>query len=145
MITLKEQEILEEICLGSKKIQRDIHAVLGKVYDEELALDLNSQAAAYARMQERAEDTLLDAGVMPATMSFLEKTRRWAEIQSSTALNISTDHIASLIQSSQRESLERLKMAMEGSSVLTSDACELAEEYQRMERQNLEILNAYRG
>lgn len=31
MITWKEQEILEEVYLGSRKAQMDIQAVLGKV------------------------------------------------------------------------------------------------------------------
>ena len=45
MITIKEQEILEEVYKGSRRAKMDIHSLLPKVYDEELALDLNRQAA----------------------------------------------------------------------------------------------------
>lgn len=144
MITLKEQEILEEIYQGSRRAQMDIQAVLGKVYDDELALDLNTQAAGYSRIQERAEDTLLNAGMIPETIGIMERTRRWAGIQASTALNISTGHIASLIQETEKENLRRVSKAMEESSVLTSDAYSLGEEYRAFEQQNLKILNSYR-
>lgn len=145
MITWKEQEILEEVYLGSRKAQMDIQAVLGKVYNDELALDLNSQAAGYSRIQERAEDVLLDSGMIPVSMGIMERARRWAGIQAATALNISTGHIASLIQETEKESVQKVTQSMEGASVLTSDAYSIGEEFQKFGRQNLKILNAYRG
>lgn len=144
MITVKEQEILEEIHKGSKKAQLDIQAVLSKVYDDDLALDLNKQSAGYSRMQEKAEDVLLNAGIIPETLGILEKTRRWASVQASTALNISTGHIASLIQDTEKESLERVERAMKGVTVQTSGAYELGEEFRKLEKQNMRVLNSYR-
>ena len=144
MITLKEQEILEEIYKGSRRTQMDIQTVMGKVYNDELALDLNRQAVDYARMQERAEDVLLEAGIIPESAGILEKTRRWATLSMSTALNISTHHIASLIRETERESFDRVGKAMEKTGIHTSKAYELGEEFCRLEKQNMQVLNAYR-
>ena len=90
MLTHSEQNILEDICRNSKTAILDIHTILGKVYDDELALDLNRQAARYSRMQEKAVDRLLEKGVMPQPIGILERTKRWAAIQAETALNVST-------------------------------------------------------
>lgn len=144
MITLKEQELLEAIYRGSRKAQMDIQAVLGKVYDDDLALDLNSQSAGYSRIQEKAEDVLLNAGIIPETTGILERTRRWASIQASTALNISTGHIASLIQDTEKESLERVERAMDGITIQTTGAYQLGEEFRELEKQNMRVLNSYR-
>ena len=143
MMTLEEQKLLEEIYRGSQNIQKDIHTVLGKVWDDELALDLNGQAAGYARMKERAEDHLLSSGMMPDNTGMLEKTRRWAELQLSTALNVSTGHIASLIRDAEKESLGKMEELLKDTSVFHSKVYELAEEFREFEKKNLRILNSY--
>ena len=54
MLSQSEQNVLEEISQGSRSALLDIHTVISKVYDDELALDLNRQAAKYSRLQEKA-------------------------------------------------------------------------------------------
>ena len=44
MISYAEQELLETIVKNTSRSLQDIYTVLGKVYDDELALDLNIQA-----------------------------------------------------------------------------------------------------
>ena len=41
MISYAEQELLETIVKNTSRSLQDIYTVLGKVYDDELALDLN--------------------------------------------------------------------------------------------------------
>ena len=48
MISYAEQELLETIVKNTSRSLQDIYTVLGKVYDDELALDLNIQAAGYS-------------------------------------------------------------------------------------------------
>ena len=54
MLSHTEQEVLENICRGSGAALLDIHSIISKVYDDELAYDLNRQAAKYSRFRERA-------------------------------------------------------------------------------------------
>lgn len=65
MLLQAEKRILEEISKNSRAAQMEIHALLGKVYSDELALDLNRQSAKYARLQEKAEGTLKKEGEKP--------------------------------------------------------------------------------
>ena len=51
MISYAEQELLETIVKNTSRSLQDIYTVLGKVYDDELALDLNIQAGSKKRRQ----------------------------------------------------------------------------------------------
>ena len=53
MISYAEQELLETIVKNTSRSLQDIYTVLGKVYDDELALDLNIQAARLFRDQRK--------------------------------------------------------------------------------------------
>ena len=145
MITIKEQEILEEVYKGSRRAKMDIHSLLPKVYDEELALDLNRLAAGYGRMEEQAENELLHSGIMPESIGLFERTRRWAGIQASTALNISTCHIADLVGQTERDNLEKIEGVLRESSPMKSRAWELADEFRQFEKENLRILSSYQS
>ena len=97
MLLQAEKRILEEISKNSRAAQMEIHALLGKVYSDELALDLNRQSAKYARLQEKAEGTLKKEGEKPKPQGLLERSRCWAAIQTDTVWNISTEHVAEIL------------------------------------------------
>ena len=59
MISYAEQELLETIVKNTSRSLQDIYTVLGKVYDDELALDLNIQAAGYSGIKERRQTVCL--------------------------------------------------------------------------------------
>ena len=65
VISYAEQKILEDIVKNTSRSLQDIYMVLGKVYDDDLALDLNRQAAGYSGMKERAAKCLFDTGLVP--------------------------------------------------------------------------------
>ena len=97
MLSHTEQEVLENICRGSGAALLDIHSIISKVYDDELAYDLNRQAAKYSRFRERAAEGRLDQGIVPQPISILDRTKRWTAIQAGTALNVSTEHVADMM------------------------------------------------
>lgn len=145
MITISEKKILEEICKKSRAALLDIHTVIGKVYDEELAWDLNRQAVRYSGIQEKAENNLLENGTIPAPIGIVQRTRRWAELQAMTALNISTGHVASLMEHENAERLESMNAVVKDNDVISSMAYELAEEFMDFEEENIRVLKAYRS
>lgn len=143
MLSHSEQHVLEEISRNSKSALLDIRTVLGKVYDEELALDLNRQAARYSRMEEKAADRLLDKGVIPEPISILDRTKRWASWQTGTALNVSTGHVAELMLSGEKSRYENMRAALRENEVTSSFTSEFAEEFLNFEEESMRILQDY--
>lgn len=62
MLSQTEQEVLETICGGSRAALLDIRSLIGKVYDEELAHDLNRQAASYLQFREKRRTDFCSRG-----------------------------------------------------------------------------------
>jgi len=143
MISQSEQEVLEEICKNSKEALFDIHTLIGKVYDEELVMDLNRQAAKYSRIQEKAANGLLDTGVIPAPISILDRTRRWAALQANTALNVSTGHIADMVVKDKAQRIRSLEETVKENTVISAMSYELAEEFIGFEQESMKKLKIY--
>ena len=66
MISYAEQELLESIVKNTSGSLQDIYTVLGKVYDDELALDLNIQAAGYSGSKKRRQMPVLSGKIVPS-------------------------------------------------------------------------------
>ena len=143
MLSQSEQNVLEEISQGSRSALLDIHTVISKVYDDELAPDLNRQAAKYSRLQEKAEDKLLETGVMPEPISIVDRTKRWASIQAGTALNVSTEHVADMMVKENARRLRHLMSTVKENDVIGRMAYEIAEEFMDFEEENIRILKSY--
>ena len=90
MISYAEQELLETIVKNTSRSLQDIYTVLGKVYDDELALDLNIQAAGYSGIKEKAANCLFETGNVPpllgvmANMLAKEERLRRSDMQKAT-------------------------------------------------------------
>lgn len=76
MISYAEQELLESIVKNTSRSLQDIYTVLGKVYDDELALDLNIQAAGYSGIKEKAANCLFETGNVPPLLGVMERAKR---------------------------------------------------------------------
>ena len=81
MISYAEQELLETIVKNTSRSLQDIYTVLGKVYDDELALDLNIQAAGYSGIKEKAANCLFETGNVPPLLGVMERAKRWGMLQ----------------------------------------------------------------
>ena len=109
MISYAEQKILEDIVKNTSRSLQDIYMVLGKVYDDDLALDLNRQAAGYSGMKERVAKCLFDTGLVPPPLGVLERARRWGTLQARTAFNINTGYVAELLAKEEKERKESME------------------------------------
>lgn len=143
MVTQSEQEILSEICKNSKHALLDIHTVIGKVYDDELALDLNLQAARYSRIEEKSADNLAKKGISVGNLGIVGKTKRWASLQANTVLNVSTSHIAEMMIEKKEESLKEVRKAVAKNPVVHNMVYEIAEEFMGFEEESINILKSY--
>ena len=102
MISYAEQELLETIVKNTSRSLQDIYTVLGKVYDDELALDLNIQAAGYSGIKEKAADCLFETGNVPPLLGVMERAKRWGMLQAKTALNVNTGYMANMLAKEER-------------------------------------------
>lgn len=143
MISYSEQKLLENIVKNTTESLQDIHTLLGKIYDEDLALDLNRQAAIYSSLKERAAKRLLDTGIVPEPVGILERTRRWGTLQAKTALNVNTGYIAEMLAKDEEERLAGMEKAVLENGVYGVSSCELAEEFMDFEQRNIRILRSY--
>lgn len=143
MLSQTEQKVLEKICRGSRAALLDIHSIIGKVYDKELAYDLNRQAVRYSRFREQAAEGLLKQGIIPQPMGILDRARRWTAIQTGTALNVSTGHVADMILKEGARRMEDMEGLMGEEHVTGDVSCELAEEFMEFERENIQTLKTY--
>lgn len=143
MLSQTEQEMLEKICGGSRAALLDIHSIIGKVYDRELACDLNRQAARYSRFRERAAEGLLNQGVIPQPMGVLDRAKRWTAIQAGTALNVSTGHVADLMMKEEARRVEGVEELLGENGAAGDFSAELAEEFLEFGRENIRTLRSY--
>lgn len=76
--------------------------MLGKVYDDELALDLNIQAAGYSGIKEKAANCLFETGNVPPAAWCDGAGEAVGNAQAKTALNVNTGYMANMLAKEER-------------------------------------------
>ena len=143
MLTEADKAVLNEVYRNSKTGMGAIHSIIGKVYDDDLALDLNRQAYQYAKIGERASNKLYENGCKPEEESPLDKAKMWGAIQMNTLTDISTEHIAELmIQGGTKGVTELMKVVKDNQSA-GQFSCEIAEELMSFQEKCIRRLKAY--
>ena len=143
MLTEADRKVLNEVYRNSRTGMKAIHSVIGKVYDDDLALDLNRLAYQYARIGEKASGKLYENGFKPEEEGALNKAVMWGSIQLNTLTDISTEHIAELmIQGSTRGMTEMTRVARDNIAC-GKFSTELAGELVSFEEKSIQRLKAY--
>ena len=143
MISNEEKSVLHESCRNTRMAINAIDTVLNKVYDEELAYDLNCQANKYRELERKIHRTMKKEGVKPKEGSRIEKARLWSSIQAGTLLNTSTSHVADMMIQGNVRGITDLMKATHNNKVSGSYANELANELMDFEEKNIEKLKSY--
>ncbi len=143
MISNEEVSVLHETCRNTRMALEAIDTVMNKVFDEELAYELNCQANKYREFEQKAQQELIKEGIEPKEGTVVEKAMLWSSVQMNTLLNTSTSHVAEmLIQGSSRGITELMK-ATHNNKVKGSYANEIANELMDFEEKNIEKLKTY--
>ena len=90
MLTEADRSLLNEVYRSSKAGVDAVHAVIAKVYDDDLALDLNRLAYEYSKIEERASSRLYENGFRPKGDGLMEQAVQWGTLQLNTMTNSST-------------------------------------------------------
>ena len=139
-----ETEVLNTIYRESKLGLQAIHNVIGKVYDEKLALDLNKQAAKYSKLEEKAATRLIENGKVPRSIRPMEKARMWTSMQANMVLNTSTGHVAEMIIKENATEITDVLKAVKRHKNISTESMEMADELMDFSEKNIQILKSYR-
>lgn len=143
MIRNEEIYVLHESCRNTRMALNAIDTVLNKVYDEDLAYDLNCQANRFREMERKIHKAMQREGIQPKEGSRMEKAMLWSSIQASTLLNTSTGHVADMMIQGNTRGITDLMKATHNNKVTGSYANELANELMDFEEKNIQKLKTY--
>lgn len=143
MMTEADRAVLDESYRNIRMGREAINVIIGKVEDEDLALDLNRQACRYIQMEEKLQKEYYKAKETPPEDSLMNRTKLWGGIQMNTLLNASTEHLADMmIQGNTRGITDLMKTVKKNKSV-QKEYYEMAQELMDFEEKNIEKLKAY--
>ena len=143
MLTNADLAVLNEAYRSSRKGVETINTVISKVYDDDLALDLNRQAVHFLAFEDRAEEEIRKASERPEGASAVEKAASWTALQAGTLLNTSTGHVAELMIEGNAKGITDLMKVVKKNQEAKREYCELAEELMDFEEKNIECLKNY--
>lgn len=143
MLTSADLAVLNEAYRSSKMGLEAINAVISKVYDEDLALDLNRQAVRFLSFEDKVTEKIREANRRPEPASTVGKAMLWTSIQANTLLNTSTEHVADLMIQGNTRGITDLMKAVKENKGAKKEYCELAEELMDFEEHNISRLKSY--
>ena len=143
MLTTADLAVLNEAYRNTKAGLEAINTVISKVYDEDLALDLNRQAVRFLTLEDKVTDKIREGSRRPEQASPVGKAVRWTSMQASTLLNASTEHLADLMIQGNAKGITDLMKAVKANTGAKKEYCELAEEIMDFEERNIERLKSY--
>ena len=143
MMTEADRAVLGESYRNTRMGREAINVIIGKVEDDDLALDLNRQACRFVQMEEKIQKEYLKETETPPEDRLMERTMLWSGIQMNTLLNASTEHLADMmIQGNTRGITELMKVVKKNKSA-QKEYYEMAQELMDFEEKNIEKLKAY--
>lgn len=143
MFTDADRAVLNESYRNARMGREAINVVIGKVEDDDLALDLNRQACKFVQMEEKMQKEYQKAREMPPEENIINKTMFWGGIQMNTLLNASTEHLADLMIQGNTRGITDLMKVVKANKSVQKEYYELAQELMDFEEKNIEKLKAY--
>ncbi len=143
MMTEADRAVMDESYRNTRMGREAINVIIGKVEDDDLALDLNRQACKFIQMEEKLQKEYHKAKESPPEDNLVNRTMLWGGIQMNTLLNASTEHLADMmIQGNTKGITELMKVVKKNKSV-QKEYYEMAQELMDFEEKNIEKLKAY--
>lgn len=143
MMTEADRAVLGESYRNTRMGREAINVMIGKVEDDDLALDLNRQACRFTQLEEKIQKKYQKEKETPPEDRLMERTMLWGGIQMNTLLNASTEHLADMmIQGNTKGITELMKVVKKNKSV-QKEYYEMAQELMDFEEKNIEKLKQY--
>lgn len=143
MVTEADRAVFDESYKNTRMGREAINTIIGKVEDDELALDLNRQACKFVQLEEKIQKKYQKASETPPEDSLMNRTMLWGGIQMNTLLNASTEHIADMMIQGNTKGITELMKVVKKNKGVQKEYYELAQELMDFEEKNIEKLKAY--
>ena len=143
MFSEADRAVLDESFRNAQMGREAINVVIGKVEDDDLALDLNRQACKFVQLEEKLQKKYQKAKETPPEEKLMERTMLWGGIQMNTLLNASTEHLADLMIQGNTRGITELMKVVKANKGVQKEYYELAQELMDFEEKNIEKLKAY--
>lgn len=143
MLTEADRAVLNESYRNTRMGREAINVIIGKVEDDELALDLNRQACKFVQLEEKIQKEFQKEQESPTEERFANRAMLWGGIQMNTLLNASTEHLADMMIQGNTKGITELMKAVKANKSVQKEYYELAEEVMDFEEKNIEKLKAY--
>lgn len=143
MLTEADRAVLNESYRNTRMGREAINVIIGKVEDDELALDLNRQACKFVQLEEKIQKEFQKEQESPAEERFTNRAMLWGGIQMNTLLNASTEHLADMMIQGNTKGITELMKTVKANKSVQKEYYELAEEVMDFEEKNIEKLKAY--
>ena len=138
-----DAKILKEIQRNTEMGMTAIETILDKIEDDEFSLELSRQSLRYAQIHNKALDQILEQDGEVYRGSQIEELLLKGNIHASTALNISTGHLAEMIIQGSSRGITSMWKALKHNRLATDDTVELAQELVDFEEKNIERMKEY--
>lgn len=135
--------ILKEIQKNTQMGMKAIDTILDKIGDDEFSLQLSRQSLRYSEIHNRALDQILEQDGEVYRGSQIEELLLKGNIHASTALNISTGHLAEMMIQGSSRGITSMWKALKHNRLATDDTVELAQELVDFEEKNIERMKEY--
>lgn len=143
MISEADKAVLNESYKNTRMGREAINVIIGKVEDDELALDLNRQACKFVQLEEKIQKEFQKANMKLPEDNFMSKTMLWGGIQMNTLLNASTEHLADMMIQGNTKGITELMKVVKANKGVQKEYYEMAQELMDFEEKNIEKLKAY--
>lgn len=143
MITKADKAVLDESYRNARMGREAINVIIGKVEDDDLALDLNRQACKFVQLEEKMQKEYQKAKEVPPEDRFADRTMLWGSIQMNTLLNASTEHLADMMIQGNTKGITELMKTVKRNKSVQKEYYEMAQELMDFEEKNIEKLKAY--
>lgn len=142
MLTENDRAVLNEAYRSCTMGNEAISAIVGKVTDEKLALDLNRQACRYSSLTGKVTEKMAKEQEAPKCENS-KKAMLWAGIQMNTLTDTSTEHVAGLMIRGNTTAITDMMKTLKANKGAKKEYCELANEIMDFEEKNIETLKRY--
>lgn len=143
MISEADRAVLSESYRNTRMGREAINVIIGKVEDDELALDLNRQACKFVQFEEKIQKEFQKAREKAPEDNLVNRTRLWGGIQMNTLLNASTEHLADMMIQGNTKGITELMKVVKANKGAQKEYYEMAQELMDFEEKNIEKLKAY--
>lgn len=138
-----DAKILQEVQKNTQMGMTAINTILDKIGDDDFSLQLAKQSLHYSEIHNKALDQILKNEGDVYHGSQITDMMLKGSIHASTALNVSTQHLAEMMIQGSSRGITSMWKAMKHNSLATDEAVELAQELVDFERENIQRLKDY--